>query len=118
MAAAKISSNGNEQAMTKMMDNAKNQAESDRVMQMERGATTHEEAAKLAAAKIVRDDMLERESILKDEGDEQILKEAMENGSSVVCARCGELIAFTRWEAHHEKWCPMLPENENKEDSN
>ena len=59
--------------------------------------------------------MLERESILKDEGAEDILKVAMENGSSVVCVRCGELIARHRWEAHRDKWCPMLPDEESEE---
>ena len=65
---------------------------------------------------MARDEMLEKDSILKDEGDEQILKEAMENGSSVVCKQCGELIAFSRVEAHHDKWCPILPNVDSDEE--
>ena len=62
--------------------------------------------------------MLEADSILKDEGDSQILASAMENGSSVVCVRCGDLIAKARWEAHRDFWCSKLEDNEDGEDSN
>ena len=67
---------------------------------MERGATTPERAAQLAAAKTVRDDMLERDSVLQEEGRSQILQDMFEDGSSVVCVRCGELVARHRFEAH------------------
>ena len=60
--------------------------------------------------------MLEAESILKDEGDSEILKTAMENGSSVVCVSCGDLIAKERWEAHRDHWCSKIEEKEGDSD--
>ena len=60
--------------------------------------------------------MLEKDSILKDEGGADILKVAMENGSSVVCSKCGALIARDRWEAHRDKWCPMLTDDDDSDE--
>ena len=60
--------------------------------------------------------MLEKDSILKDEGDEEILRQAMENGSSVVCCKCGALVAKDRWLPHRDKWCPMLTDDEDSEE--
>ena len=60
--------------------------------------------------------MLEKDSILKDEGDGEILRQAMENGSSVVCCKCDALVAKDRWEPHRDKWCPMLSDDEDSEE--
>ena len=89
IAAAKLNSGGNEQAMTSMMDAAKQSAETQRAAAKARGAKTDEEAAHLAVAKATRDELTNQDSILKETGDEEILKIAFENGSSVVCVRCG-----------------------------
>ena len=70
----------------------------------------------MAIAKATSADIVERDSILKDQGGEDIIKAAFENGSSVVCARCGELIAKHRWEAHRDKWCSMIPDVDEDED--
>ena len=50
-------------------------------------------------------------------GDDDILHDAFVDGSSVVCTKCGSLIARSRSEAHGLKWCPMLPQRvDSKED--
>ena len=50
-------------------------------------------------------------------GDDDILHDAFVDGSSVVCTKCGSLIARSRAEAHSLKWCPMLPQRlDSKED--
>ena len=115
LAAAKLNSGGNEQAMTSMMNNAKQDAQVQREAAKARGAKTDEEAAHLAVAKAARDELTSQESILKDQGAEEILKIAFEDGSSVVCVRCGELIAKTRWNAHRDMWCPMIPDSDEEE---
>ena len=52
--------------------------------------------------------MLQRDSILKDEGDEHILQRSMEQGNSVVCVRCGDLVAKDRWKQHKKFWCSKI----------
>ena len=46
-----------------------------------------------------------------------MLQDAFEDGSSVVCVRCGDLVARARWAAHQSTWCRMLPDSDDEEDS-
>ena len=115
--AATLSSGGDEQAVFRCLDAAKTKAESGRTAAYRRGAQNEEEAAQMAAAATICEDMLRRTSILKDEGDEEILRDAMEDGSSVVCVRCGGLVARTRWDAHRDMWCPKWEASGDIEDA-
>lgn len=49
--------------------------------------------------------LIENDSILKDQGNEEYLQELYENGSSVVCRSCLALISRERWVAHCKYWC-------------
>ena len=107
--AATLKCNGDEGEVIKCLDAAKANAEAGRQSAMSRGARNVEEAAQLAAARAICDDMLQRDSILKDEREGSvILRHAMESGSSVVCVRCGGLFARDRFDAHRDYWCPKL----------
>ena len=117
LAAAKLSSGGDEAVMTRQLDAAKRTAETQRRRQKEiRPDLTDEEAADLAAARAVCDDLLERSSILGDGGHRDLLQDAFEDGSSVVCVRCGDLVARRRWDAHKTAWCRMLPDYDSDDD--
>lgn len=52
--------------------------------------------------------LVEQDTILRDQGNEEILKDAFEDGSSVVCTKCGGLISMQRWTAHKSFWCSAL----------
>ncbi len=52
-------------------------------------------------------------TLLYEMGDEDILKDAFEDGSSVVCAKCGALVARARSSAHTEYWCEFASDDEN-----
>ena len=71
--------------------------------------STQAEASELAAARAVIDDVVGRSSLLGDRGRNDVLQGAFEDGSSVVCVRCGDLVARARWAAHQTTWCRMLP---------
>lgn len=58
--------------------------------------------------------LVEAPSLLQDLGDEDLLRQAFEDGSSVICQRCNGLVPFARWGAHCELWCPAI---DNGEDS-
>ena len=50
--------------------------------------------------------ILENQStLLSERGEEDILRDAFEDGSSVVCTVCGDLIARIRWKQHRDLWC-------------
>lgn len=53
--------------------------------------------------------LMQQETMLSERGEEEILKDAFEDGSSVVCRRCGGLIARVRWDSHNQFWCSALP---------
>ena len=66
-------------------------------------------ASELAVAAAARKEMLAKECVLSGELEKkQILKDAFDDGSSVVCVRCGDLIARARWIQHRDFWCEKL----------
>jgi hypothetical protein len=54
---------------------------------------------------------MNEDTLLSERGDEEILKDAFEDGSSLVCRKCGGLVAKVRWDSHASTWCPALPES-------
>lgn len=117
LAAVKFSNGGNLEAIGQTLTAAKVKAAGDRarVMQQYPGIS-EEDASMMAAADAVRDDMLAKTSVLGDAGHSGLLRGAMEDGSSVVCIRCGQLIAIGRTEAHRTLWCPQIDDGEVTED--
>ena len=50
--------------------------------------------------------MLEDETtLLYAQGRQDLLRQAMEDGSSLVCSRCGGMVPSARWEEHQKYWC-------------
>ena len=66
----------------------------------------------LALAESARSQLVTGGSILKDraDGSEDILRDAFEDGSSVVCQRCSALVKASRWQNHATMWCSELDE--------
>lgn len=118
LAAAKLGSGGDEAAMKASLDAAKHTASAQRRRERDiRPDLTDEEAAELAAARGVCDDLLDRSSIVGDErGKRDLLQDAFQDGSSVVCVRCGDLVARSRWDAHLSRWCRALPDSDSDGD--
>lgn len=50
-----------------------------------------------------------QDTFLSERGAEDILRDAFEDGSSIVCTHCGDLISRARWRAHVDLWCSKLP---------
>lgn len=64
----------------------------------------------LAAARAMSRKLVTQETILLERGEETILKDAFEDGSSVVCCKCGALVPRLRADAHTLYWCDMAAE--------
>jgi hypothetical protein len=92
-----------EDAIMDVLDEAKRRAERRLGAEVDR---------QTAVAREMCSELLRQESLLHELGDEDILRQAFEDGSSVVCRRCGGLVAAARWEAHKVTWCPALEEME------
>ena len=69
-----------------------------------------EVAKQVGVAREMCQDLLRQETILMETGSEDILRQAFEDGSSVVCRKCGALVSVARWEAHRDVWCSSLEE--------
>lgn len=62
--------------------------------------------ARTRRAEAVVDELLRDEStLLFQRGKSHLLRQAMEDGSSVVCRRCGAMIKADRWRQHKDFWC-------------
>lgn len=57
-------------------------------------------------------DLLQQNTLLMETGDEDILRQAFEDGSSVVCRRCQALVAASRWEQHRDMWCSAISDDD------
>jgi hypothetical protein len=63
------------------------------------------------------DELVNSPSLLSELGDEDILIDAFQDGSSVICQKCKGLISVERAEAHSKLWCDALTMEEmDKED--
>lgn len=88
-----------EDAIMDVLDQAKQRAEARLEAEVDR---------QIAVAREMCTELLQQESLLHELGDEDLLRQAFEDGSSVVCRQCGGLVSAARWEAHKTTWCPAL----------
>lgn len=57
------------------------------------------------AVQAVRDMVEDDSTVLAEGGRQDILRQAMEDGSSVMCTRCQGLVPASRWQQHQQFWC-------------
>ena len=89
-----------EDSIIRILDQAKKRVDDDYALRDQSSAVTNAtNAIKM---------MLEQDSILSECGAEDILRDAFQDGSSIICQKCGGLVPQTRWEVHRNKWCPSL----------
>jgi hypothetical protein len=60
--------------------------------------------AEAVLQRLLRDESTE----LFRQGRQDILRQTMEDGSSVVCSRCNAVVASTRWQQHADLWCTAI----------
>lgn len=57
------------------------------------------------AARIVQELLEDESTLLYQRGQQHILQQAMEDGSSLVCIKCNGMIPVARWQQHQSFWC-------------
>lgn len=60
------------------------------------------------------EELAAKESLLGDAGRDQIILDAAEDGSSVMCKACGALVRRDRKKAHDQMWCSAIPDEEDE----
>lgn len=70
----------------------------------------------LRAMELVQEMLNDTTTILYAQGRQHLLQQAMEDGSSIVCSSCGDLINRERWRQHAEYWCRGLKENDSHDE--
>ena len=68
------------------------------------------------AMAIVQEMLNDTSTILYAQGRQHLLQQAMEDGSSIVCSNCGDMISRERWRQHAQYWCRGLAVSENQHD--
>ena len=89
-----------EDSIIRILDEAKKRVDDDYALRDQSLAVTN-------AANAIRS-ILEQDCLLSEMGQEDILRDAFEDGSSIICQKCSGLVSQTRWEAHKNKWCPSF----------
>ena len=74
---------------------------------------TDVDARRRRAAAAVQALLDDRSTILSEQGREDLLRQTMEDGSSVVCGGCGGVVPSDRWRQHQLHWCDAIVDNEN-----
>lgn len=94
-----------EEGILEVLDEAKRRADARYNSEVER---------QTVVARGMVNDLLQQETLLSEVGDEDLLRQAFEDGSSVVCRRCQALVPAARWEQHRDVWCSAIPEEEDE----
>lgn len=68
------------------------------------------------AIDLVQELIHDENSILYQNGQQDLLRQTMEDGSSVVCVKCGAVVASNRWQQHQSYWCDSIPSDEEMKD--
>ena len=68
------------------------------------------------AMRMVQELLADESTLLFQQGNQHLLQQAMEDGSSVVCARCNGMIPAARWQQHAQYWCSESINNPEEED--
>ena len=92
-----------EDSIIRILDEAKKRVDDDYALRDQSSAVTN-------AANAIRR-ILEQDCFLSERGQEDILRDAFEDGSSIICQKCSGLVSQIRWEAHKNRWCPSLDGN-------
>ncbi len=95
-----------EDAIMGILGNAK------RTYEFERQSST----ASLDLASILCEQLLQQDTILSEQGMEDILVDAFQDGSSVVCQRCNGLVPRVRMKEHSAHWCSAIAHEDNDDD--
>ena len=77
---------------------------------------TDVDARQRRAVEVVRRLLEDESSLLHQQGREDILRQTMEDGSSVVCSKCGGVVPSCRWRQHQLYWCEAGAEVEGEEE--
>lgn len=70
--------------------------------------TLAEREMTLRAMAVVEEMMNDTSTFLYAQGRQHILQQAMEDGSSVVCSKCGDMVKTERWTQHSTMWCRAI----------
>lgn len=64
-------------------------------------------------------DIMNENSILqeREDGSEEILFDAFQDGSSVICKLCKSLVKKDRWDVHQTVWCPSIQRDDERDSS-
>ena len=89
-----------EDSIISIIDKAKKKVEGD--------YSLNQNSAAIAAATDALKMMLLQDSFLSERGQEDILRDAFEDGSSIICQKCNGLVSQSRWKAHSLSWCPSI----------
>jgi len=57
------------------------------------------------AVEMVEQLLRDESTILYQQGRQHLLQQTMEDGSSVVCSRCNDVVSSARWQQHQKYWC-------------
>lgn len=72
------------------------------------------EQRRMELALAIVEELLQDEStLLYQQGRQDILRQTMEDGSSLVCTRCSAVVSSKRWQQHQQYWCQQGDEGED-----
>jgi hypothetical protein len=99
-----------EEAIATILSEARRENERKLELQLQQQRETDRRA--LDTALKASKELAKAPSLLQERGDgsENILCDAFEDGSSVICKRCGGLVKSARWSDHCTLWCSEIDE--------
>ena len=60
------------------------------------------------AVSVVEELLNDQSTFLYQQGNQEFLRMSMEDGSSVVCSKCNDVVSSSRWQQHQQYWCRAI----------
>lgn len=65
------------------------------------------------AVNIIEELLADENTFLYQQGKSEFLRMSMEDGSSVVCSKCNDVVSSSRWQQHQQYWCRTIVQDED-----
>ena len=66
------------------------------------------------AIQVTQELLQDESSLLFEQGKQDLLRQTMEDGSSIICTKCSGVVPSERWRQHQEYWCEAIVPDEDE----
>lgn len=107
-----VQETGGQGQVDKVMDRLRNELGDDLVQHCIQSPQERQAQAEAVVQQLIADE----NTVLHEQGRNDLLRQTLQDGSSVVCSKCNDVVSSHRWQQHQQYWCPAREGAEDVDD--